>query len=68
MQNPKTFFDEWLEEILKCDPHYKFNIVCNYYDECGICPMRLQGRIICDELKAMNKLDSIVEGNIENDN
>lgn len=33
-----TNFDHWLSEILAADPYYMVNIVCSYYDSCGICP------------------------------
>ena len=75
MQNPKTFFEQWLEEILKSNPYYKFNIVCNYYDDCQACPMCPKGHHQCDSTQAMAHLMSskiadhfTAEGDIENDN
>lgn len=35
----KTIFEQWLEEIFKSDPYYKKQIVCNYYDDCKVCPL-----------------------------
>ena len=35
----KTIFEEWLEETLQNDPAYKFQIICNYYDDCQPCPL-----------------------------
>ena len=68
MGNPKTFFEKWLSEILEHDPRYAFNIVCNYYDECGACPLKLSGLPICDPEIAMVKLESITKGDNEDDN
>lgn len=35
----KTIFEKWLEETLQNDPSYKFQIICNYYDDCTPCPL-----------------------------
>jgi len=68
MKNPKTFFEQWLAKTLESDPYYKFNIVCNYYDDCEPCPLRPLGRHICDRNEGMDKLVSTVEGDNEDDN
>ncbi|MBO7731152.1 MAG: hypothetical protein J6S67_01315 [Methanobrevibacter sp.] len=68
MQNPKTFFEQWLSETLDNDPHYAFNIVCNYYDDCVPCPLRPLGCYTCSPTLAMDKLESTTEGDNEDDN